>query len=172
MQIETQRLLLRSLQADDASPLATLWTDPDVTQFMGGPRDFEAVREILLADTQVVPLPEFDLWPVIEKATGQIIGHCGLLDREVDGVTEIELVYVFAKSAWGQGYATEMAAAVTAYAFDQLGLERIISLIDPDNTASESVAEKVGLHYEKDTVRPGGKIMRVYAGYRESAKGR
>jgi ribosomal-protein-alanine N-acetyltransferase len=163
MQLETQRLRLKSLQTADAESLARLWTDPEVTKFMGGPRNFEVVRQTLVEDAQVDPPPEFDLWPVIEKATGRIIGHCGLLDKEVEGVTEIELVYVFAKSAWGQGYATEMAAAVKDYALGQLGLERIISLIDPENAASERVAEKVGLRYEQDIVRPGGETMRIYA---------
>jgi ribosomal-protein-alanine N-acetyltransferase len=170
MQLKTKRLLLRPLQAADAESLARLWTDPEVTKFMGGPRDFETVRQTLLADARADPLPEFDLWPVIEQATGRIIGHCGLLDKEVEGVTEIELIYVFAKDVWGKGYATEMAAAVKDYAFSQLGLKRIIALIDPENAASERVAEKVGLHFEKDVVRPEGETRRVYARNRQGPK--
>jgi len=36
---------------------------------------------------------QYDLWPVVEKETGQVVGHCGLLDKEIEGITEIELNY-------------------------------------------------------------------------------
>ncbi len=162
MQLETERLLIRSLQTNDVSALAQLWADPDVVQFMGGPRDYDLVYQSLVEDAGADP-PKFDLWPVLEKASRQIVGHCGLLDKEVDGQLEYELVYVPAKNAWGQGYATEAARALKDCAFNRLGLTRIISLVDPDNVGSERVAKKAGLRYEKDTVRPGGKIMRVYS---------
>ncbi len=160
--IETERLLLRPLQLTDVEALARLWADPAVTRYMGGPRDFARTRASLEADASAAPA-EFDLWPVVEKATGQLVGHCGLLDKEVDGETEIELIYVFARPAWGKGYATEMAAALKDYAFAQLGLKRIIALIDPENGASERVAGKLNLVYERDTLRPNGKTLRLYA---------
>lgn len=110
------------------------------------------------------PTPDtYDLWPVIEKASSQLVGHCGLLDKEIDGKSEIELVYVIAKSAWGKGYATEMALALKQYAQEQMGLDRIVALIEPDNSASEGVALKVGLRFEREVVRPGGKVMKLYA---------
>lgn len=163
MQIETERLLLRSLRTDDAQALATLWVNPKVTQYMGGPRDREKSRQGFEEDAELSPPPEIDLWPVVEKASGQIIGHCGLIDKEVDGQAEFELVYVFAPSVWGKGYATEAASAVKNYAFEELGLERIVSLVDPRNAASERVAIKIGMQFEKETLRPSRKTLRVYA---------
>jgi ribosomal-protein-alanine N-acetyltransferase len=162
MHIETKRLLLRSLQRSDIEPLCRIWADPQVTRYMGGPRDPEDVRAILEEDLASDSPPDFDLWPVIEKATGAVVGDCGLLEKEVDGQDEIELVYVLAAPAWGKGYATEVGIAIRDYAFGELALERIISLIDPENGASQRVAEKVGLRFEKETVRPGGKTMHVY----------
>lgn len=70
---------------------------------------------------------------------------------------------MFAPSVWGKGYATEAASAVKNYAFEELGLERIVSLIDPRNAASERVAIKIGMQFEKETLRPSGKTLRVYA---------
>jgi ribosomal-protein-alanine N-acetyltransferase len=163
MRIETPRLLVRSLMVSDAGPLATLWADPEVTRYMGGPRNRDDIRVSLEEDAALTPTEKDDLWPVIEKATGTVIGHCGLLDKEVDGQDEVELVYVLARSAWGKGYATEAAQALRGYAFGALGLKRIISLIEPDNAPSERVATKVGMRLEKETVRPGGRLMRVYA---------
>jgi ribosomal-protein-alanine N-acetyltransferase len=124
---------------------------------MGGPRNSEEVCASLEQDAQADPAPPFDLWPVIENATGNIIGHCGILDKMVDDQTEYELVYVFAALSWGKGYATEAATAIKRYAFERLGLERIVALIDPENAASERVAVKVNMRYERDTLRPSGK---------------
>lgn len=163
MLIETQRLLLRPLTSTDVDALVQIWTDPDVTQYMGGPRDLVKVRANLAEDAQANPPPQFDLQPVIEKVTGRIVGHCGITEKTVDDRVEHELVYVLAKSAWGKGYAAEIAKAVKDYAIEQIGLQRMIALIDPENVASRRVAEKVGLRYEKETIRPGGKRMHVYA---------
>jgi RimJ/RimL family protein N-acetyltransferase len=87
----------------------------------------------------------------------------GLIEKNVDGRDEIELVHVLAADAWGQGYATEAASALRDYAFNHLRLRRLIALIDPENHASSRVAEKVGIQFEGETRRPGGRIMRVYS---------
>ena len=163
MHLETKRLLLRAIQAEDIHPLVQLWTDPEVTRYMGGPRE-QAYLEKVFAEDLNNPTPDiYDLWPVIEKASSQVVGHCGLLDKEIEGQPEIELTYVMAKSAWGKGYATEMALALKQYAQEQMGLDRIVALIDPDNAASERVALKVGLRFEREVTRPGGKVMKLYA---------
>ena len=163
MNIETDRLIIRSAQKVDFEPLAALWADPEVTYYMGGPRNYEEILKELREDAQLNPQPAFDLWPVIEKETGQIIGTGGILEKDIDGRNQYEIIYVLAKSAWGKGFATEVARSLKDYAFNQLGLKRITALIDPDNQKSEIVATKIGLRYEKDTVRPNGKNMRLFA---------
>jgi ribosomal-protein-alanine N-acetyltransferase len=154
MRIETERLLLRPLQAADAPAIARIWADSDFTRYMGGPRDFDKVRTSLEADALAEQPSQYDLWPVIEKTSGVIVGHCGLLDKIIDERTEVELVYVLAASTWSKGYATEIALALKDYAFTQLGLRRVVALIDPENTASEHVAIKVNMVFEKATIRP------------------
>jgi ribosomal-protein-alanine N-acetyltransferase len=163
MRIETDRLIIRSTRETDFELLAALWTDHEVTYYMGGPRNYEEVLRILREDSQLNPQPVFDLWPVIEKETGQIVGDCGILEKDIDGRNQYEIVYVLAKSAWGKGFATEVASSLKDYAFNELGLKRVTALIDPDNVGSERVATKIGLRYEKDTVRPNGKNMRLFA---------
>ena len=163
MRIETDRLIIKSNQEVDLEPLAALWADPDVTRYMGGPRNYEEILKDLRDDAQLDPQPAFDLWPVIEKQTGQIIGTGGILDKDIDGSTQYEIIYVLAKSAWGKGLATELASSLKDYAFTELGLKRVTALIDQDNLESERVATKIGLRYEKDTVRPNGKLMRLFA---------
>jgi len=163
MHLETERLRLRPFEARDTDALANLWSDPEVTRFMGGPRGTEELKAAFEKDAANPTPDRYDLWPVEEKATGEVIGHCGLLDKEVEGREEIELIYVFAVNAWGHGYATEIGLALRDHAFEKMGLSRLISLIEPGNAASERVAVKVGMHLEREVVRPGGAVRRIYA---------
>ena len=158
------------MRPDDLPALVALWTDPAVTRFLGGPREPVALRAGL-AENLLPDAPPFNLWPVLELAGGRLVGHCGVLDKEVDGRTEYELVYVFAQAAWGQGYATEIGLALRRHAFGALGLTRLISLIEPENAASRRVAEKVGMHHEGDTLRPGGRTLGVYGVERDGDDG-
>ena len=161
--LETERLLLRRQTPFDLEFLIDLWSDPEVTHHLGGPRDREWLRSEFEA-TAVDPLQEeFDLWPLMEKASGRLIGHCGLLPKEVDGRPEIELNYLLAACARGKGYAAEIGIALWRYATGKLGLQRLVALIAPGNEASERVATRIGMHLEKETRRPGGAVRRVYA---------
>jgi len=166
MELETPRLLLRDLQAGDLPILACLWTNPDATRFMGGPRDYNELIGMLTEDLETQPSPEWNLWPLVEKATGNVIGHCGILDKEIDGVTEYEVNYILDPAAWGKGYATEIVVALKDYTLNQMGLDHVVALIDPENTASAKVARKAGLTHEKDTVRPDGKTKQVFTAVR------
>ena len=170
MEVQTERLLIRSLAAEDAPALAAIWGDADVTRFMGGPRDYEQTRRDLLAEAaEGVADPADTLYPVIERSSGRIVGDCGFLKKDVDGEAQTELIYVFAKSAWGNGYATEAARALGTFAAERLGLSRLIALIDPENRASARVAEKAGMKLWKETIRPTGKRMLVYLKEKSSA---
>ena len=90
------------------------------------------------------------------------MGHCGLLEKEVEGNTEIELVYVLAPTVWGRGYATEIGNALKRYAFGEMSIRRLIALIEPRNTPSEKVAVKIGMRLEKEVTRHGGGIRKMY----------
>ncbi len=166
--IQTERLIIRHLESGDAEALAGLWTDPQVTRYMGGPREHQKVFDIFVEDAAVDPQPQWDLWPVVEREMGAVIGHCGLTDKEIEGREEIELVYVFGVPAWGKGYASEAARALLAYGFDDLGLRRIVALVEPGNDASARVAVKAGMHLEKQVVRPGDRRMDLYVIEKES----
>jgi ribosomal-protein-alanine N-acetyltransferase len=141
-----------------------MWADPEVTRHMGGPRDFEEVRLRVErgAPTDTVS-HSTGWWAVVEKVSGHVVGDCGLVEKEVDGYHEIELVYLLASHFWGRGYATEAATALRDYALHRLGLRRIVALIEPDNHASVRVAEKIGMTFEKETRRPSGRVKRVYS---------
>jgi ribosomal-protein-alanine N-acetyltransferase len=169
--LQTDRLTLTRMRPEHTAALVDLWTDLQVTRWMGGPREPTAL-EADLRKTSLNPTAEkFDLWPLVEKAGGKLIGHCGLLDKEIEGKLETELVYVLAVSAWGKGYATEIAAALKDYAFSNLGLKRLVALIDPASRASERVAIKIGMRLERKVVRPGGAVRWLYAVESRPAQG-
>lgn len=170
MRLETERLVLRSLDAGDIDALVALWTDPRVTAFLGGPRDPEELRRSFREDLRREPPDPFDLWPVVEKASGSLIGHCGLLDKEVEGRQEVDLVYVFVSSVWGEGYATEIGRALMQYAFEEMGLHRVICLVEPENAASGHVARRLGMSYEGLVLRPGGRTVQLYAASADGAR--
>jgi RimJ/RimL family protein N-acetyltransferase len=160
--VETERLIVRALEPGDVEALAALWCDPAATAYLGGPRGFDAVCRTLRDDLTLPEQPAFDLWPTIEKASGCVVGHCGLLDKEIADRTEIELVYVIAPAAWGRGFATEAGRAIRDHAVTVLGRQRLVALIHPDNAASERVAGKLGFRCEGDVQRSHGS-MRLYA---------
>ena len=90
------------------------------------------------------------------------MGHCGLLDKEIEDAPEIEINYFFIPETWGQGYATEIALALKQYAERELGLSRLVALIAPENVGSAKVAEKIGMMLEQEIVRPGGAVKHLY----------
>ena len=161
--LETERLILRRLQPADIPALIDLWCDPDVTQHLGGPRDRDKLETLFAEDVKDPFTDQFDLWPLVKKLSNQVIGHCGLLEKEVDGKDEIEVIYILKASEWGKGYTTEIGKALVDYGFGELKLGRLIALIEPENKASEHVAEKIGMNLDKEVIRPGGATRKVYA---------
>lgn len=160
--LETDRLLLRYQTIDDVEPLIKLWTDPNVTEHSGGPRDADWLKDEF-ENTALEPTKyEYDLWPVIEKSSGKLVGHCGYLDKDIEGKVEIEINYYLLPSSWGKGYATEVSKALISYAFSNMGLDRLIALIKPENENSAKVVGKIGMKLEKQILRPGGEVRDVY----------
>ncbi len=154
--IETERLVLRPMRADDFEALLAIFTDPQVMASFGGELFTPAQMQGWL-DRNLAHQAEhgYGLFSVIHKADGRLIGDCGLEQMTVDGQVVAELGYDLRSDAWGQGYATEAACAVRDYAFAVLQLPRLISLIRAGNLASRRVAEKVGMSLLAEFERQG-----------------
>ena len=170
--LETDRLILRHIEWSDLDALHALMSHPDVMRYVGnGSRKTRQQTERLMGfwiadngrawdEHTLERLPQlrraierdahFALWATVEKRTNRIIGRCGLLAWDLEGRKEVEVGYMIAKAHWGQGFATEAARATRDYAFERLGLERLISLIQPANIASQRVALKIGMAHERD----------------------
>lgn len=165
--LETPRLLLRHLKLDDLEAVTTLYSDPVVMASKGGVRSPEQTEQHFTGYLEEYRTIGYCFWAVIHRHHRNFIGLCGLLDHpDVDGQAEIEVAYTLAKDYWKQGLATEAARACKDYGFQRLGRSRVVSLIAPDNLASQRVALKNGMAYEKDVVDNKGRTMRLYTVHR------
>jgi len=147
--IETERLLLRPFTLDDAEALHAIWSDPAAGRFRDDVPEWPRPRTVGDTRRYLEPIVTgqaergYASWAVIEKATGRLIGDCGLFPADEAG-PEIELAYGLAPDTWGRGYATEAARACLRVAFEELGAERVVADVDPTNVASIRVLEKSG----------------------------
>lgn len=89
---------------------------------------------------------------LIEKGTGKLVGHCGLLVQPVDGLRELEIGYSLLPAFWNKGLATEAAVKCKTFAFENQLAGSLISIISPTNIPSQRVAIKNGMSLEKTTV--------------------
>jgi RimJ/RimL family protein N-acetyltransferase len=147
--LETERLTLRGHRLDDFADSLALWTDPEVTRFIGGkPSTREEAWSRLLRYAGHWALLGFGYWAVTEKETGRFLGEVGFADskREIepslDGLPEIG--WVLAPHAHGKGYATEAVQAAIAWGDAHFNSRRTACIIAPENQPSIRVAEKCG----------------------------
>lgn len=150
--IETERLVLRPFTEDDTRRLHAIHADPRVHPTIGGPPPPVAEFVPFWMNRMRTHHEEhgYALLAAIRKEDGEMIGRAGLIRQEVDGSTEVEVAYVLAPEAWGQGYATEAARASRDWGFARLSVDHLISLILPTNTPSIRVAEANGMHVWKE----------------------
>jgi ribosomal-protein-alanine N-acetyltransferase len=141
--IETERLLLRPKTPDDLAAMEALYDDPAVAQWLGGAIDGAERKRRLDRHLKHEREHGFSLWALVERASGEVVGQCGL--QYLDGGPEVEVGWALLSLRWGRGYATEAAGAAVAFGFAELGLERLVAVILPENARSRRVAERLGM---------------------------
>ncbi|CAN5577831.1 GNAT family N-acetyltransferase [soil metagenome] len=147
---ETERFVVREWQLEDIEAAFEIYRNDNVQRFLAhgvGHADRSetlALLERWRARYQVHP--GFGFWAMIEQLSGEIAGTVAL--QPLPGTSEIEVGYHLAESAWGKGYATEIARGAIRYGFEQKGLERIVGVCRPENFASFNVLQKAGLVHQ------------------------
>jgi RimJ/RimL family protein N-acetyltransferase len=141
--LETERLILRGLTADDFDALAAFMADPDVARYLTGEplsrADAWRGLAVALGHWQ---LRGYGVWAVERKTDGAFMGRVGMINPE--GWPGLEIGWTLGQPYWGHGYATEAARAAMDYAFVTQPVGRLISCIDPDNAGSQAVARRLG----------------------------
>jgi RimJ/RimL family protein N-acetyltransferase len=141
--LETERLELRAFTLADWVPYADMCAQETFVRYLGGtplsPEEAWEEIAVLLGHWRLLG---YGLWAVECRHTGELIGRAGLLN--FPGWPDVEICWALAPRFWGQGFATEAARAAVHWAFEVRGLERVISLIHPENLASEAVARRLG----------------------------
>lgn len=154
--LKTERLLLRQVQFSDVAALMNIFGDAEVMRFGDGVQPREGVEGWIQTCHESYAVHGFGPYAVVEQSSAEVIGYCGLYYfLDVNSQPEIEIGYRLRRSVWGLGYASEAGHAVRDYAFETLRLRRLIAIIDPANTASIRVAEKIGMHYESEVMFEG-----------------
>jgi len=157
MQLETERLVLRKPRLEDAAALEPLLRDPEVMRFLGGVTD-EPAQEVIERWRHRWSANGVGHFFLVRRADDTFVGRTGYvvwdtrvwrncLVSEAEPHAQPELGWALLRSYWGQGYATEAARAVRDWGRSRAGVGHLISLIHPDNLASQGVAAR--LHCER-----------------------
>ena len=148
--LETSQLILREFTPADTEALVRVLSDPETMRYYPAPYDRAGVEEWIARNIRRYKECGHGLWGMVLKSSGELIGDCGLTAQAVDGQTEIEIGYHVRRDLWGQGLAPEAARACRDYGFAILSVERLISLVRPENIPSRRVAEKIGMTMWKE----------------------
>jgi RimJ/RimL family protein N-acetyltransferase len=150
---ETSRLAMRQWTKDDAAAMHAVFSDPEAMRFWNtplsaGPDDMEArIRWSRGAS------PDYHIgWAVVLKQTGQAIGFLNFHHRDIAN-RRLEIGYILARPIWGQGFGNEAVGGLMDYCFNTMHCHRVEATIDPQNTRSRALAERLGFRQEGGPMR-------------------
>jgi RimJ/RimL family protein N-acetyltransferase len=149
MEIETPRLILRRLLLSDFDNFyAKLYSNRDVMQYVrtGQPKTKDETLHELKVHIEHFDAHSFGFLAVLEKASGCFLGISGL--KYLSDTDDVQVGFLFDKTTWGKGYATEVTKELIAYGFNGLRLKKIVAISRPENIGSRRVLEKCGLIFQ------------------------
>lgn len=158
--IQTERLIIREFQNSDVEPLAPILRKPEVMQFSTtGVLSKEMTKLKIQSFIDSYQKKGYSKWAVIHRQSGRLIGYCGIAVEEIEGKLENELGYRLDSDFWGQGLATEAAKGCLEYAFGKLNFDYVLGIVEPENSASVRVLEKVGMVFIKESTWCGKSVF-------------
>jgi hypothetical protein len=164
MKLETERLTLRLWTEEDLELFLTLSNDPGFNNYSTGRYDDlteEKARKFIRENEQHFTNRGLGRFGVFLKGDQTPIGICGLFEMsEAPFKGHLAIGYRFAGAHWGNGFACESAAEILRYGLDDLGFKEIMALIDPSNSRSVRVAEKLNLIFTGEVIYKGKACQR------------
>ncbi len=153
--LQTERLTLRAWTDADIRPFVRINQDPRVIEFLGGPLHRQGAIDFMKTVSSHFGRHGFGLWAVEPRSPVQgvpagMIGFVGLAVPRFDAqfMPAVEIGWRLAAEAWGHGFATEGARTAASFAFDEAGLEDLVSFTVPDNRRSRGVMERIGMTHD------------------------
>lgn len=140
---ETKRLVARQLSTQDLPVLTEILSDPEVMKYsVHGVCDEQSTRKFIDWCVECYSSHGVGPWALLEKASGDFIGFCGVGPEWVNDIEEINLGYRLAREFWNRGFATEAVNGVMRYAFEEKHCKWVVVIIGPKHEASIRVAKK------------------------------
>lgn len=163
---ETERLIFRKISDSDFDAWIKFFEDPITSIHWVEEKEtpFVACTKWYQKQNWRYENNQGGMNALIEKSSGRLVGHCGLLVQTVDGISELEIGYSLLPEFWNKGYAFEAADKCKKYAFQNDYSDSLISIISLTNLPSQKVALKNGMKLEKETMYHENKvyIFRVF----------
>jgi len=149
--IETERLILREIHADDVDEIFACWMqDEDVSRYMWwkASNNIADAKDFVKFELNQIDSKKWYRWIIELKETGQIIGTCLVFYNEDDEISHWDISYNLGKAFWGNGYVTEAMKEVMIFATNELGMEECVTTYAKVNKASANVLHKLGFKDE------------------------
>lgn len=150
---ETERLILRTIEDGDAALQDRLLNTPTVMARLGGVKELHEIEAKHAKSRASYAQEGFSFLMMIEKATGELVGHCGI--KRVDNPLaknhgDHEVGWLVREDRWRRGYAEEAMRAVLDWAFGRVGAPHVVALTSHANTASWTLMQKLGMRRRRD----------------------
>lgn len=150
---ETARLILRTIEPGDAERQFRLLNTPAVMERLGGVKELHEIEAKHAKAMAWYARDGFSFLMMIEKATGELVGHCGI--KRVDNplaknIGDYEIGWLVREDRWRRGYAEEAMRAVLDWAFGRVGAPHVVALTSHANVASWKLMEKLGMERRAD----------------------
>lgn len=150
---ETERLVLRTIEEGDAALQHRLLNTPAVMARLGGVKELHEIEAKHAKGTALYAQEGFSFLFMIEKATGEMVGHCGI--KRVDNPLaknqgDHEVGWLVREDRWRRGYAEEAMHAVLDWAFGRVGAPHVVALTSEANIGSWKLMEKLGMVRRRD----------------------
>ena len=168
--LQTERLFLRKMNMDDYEALYAVLSDSKIMQHYPYSFDEERVRSWIERNMSRYTENGFGLWAVCLKATGEMIGDCGLTLQNIDGQMLPEIGYHIRRDQQRKGYAKEAAKAVLDWALKNTDYSAFYSYCKYTNVPSYKTAEAIGMHFEKEYPDEANEITHVSVIRRDEIK--
>ena len=162
--MNSQRISLRPFEVSDLDDMCAVMGNPAVMKFsLSGTKTKTETENFIRRSRAQYDEFGYGLLAVVYKEENRVIGYCGLFRQEIDGLMELEIGYRLHPRYWGRGIATESAAMIRDWAFANLDREKLISIIEPENTASIAVAKKIGMDFDRAFLFKGHRSACIYS---------